>query len=384
MITKHARAFARIGLPVVLIVAFATAAPLGLRYLRAAALLQRIADGRGDGLLADFDRHAVDESTTTIQGEQGPVAARLYTPRGVYDAPGMVIVHGVHHLGLNEPRLMAFARAIAASGIVVLTPEVSDIADYRITAASINTIGASARALHDQLGDRKVGVLGLSFSGGLSLLAAADDRYSSDIAFVLSIGGHDDLARVCEFFATDRIPHPDGSIETFTAHEYGALVLVYSRPEEFFSPQDLPAARDAIRAQLWEQPDQCKSAAARLSPAGRSRMELLITHKKDALSEQLMHSVRDHASEMSRVSPHGNLSGLHVPVLVLHGVGDAVIPTSEALWLEQDVPKPWLRAALITPVLSHVDVGKGSAAMAKFDLMRFIAAMLEETEANAG
>jgi pimeloyl-ACP methyl ester carboxylesterase len=142
----------------------------------------------------------------------------------------------------------------------------------------------------------------------------------------------------------------------------------------------LPAAREAIRDQLWEQPDQARIAAARLSPAGRATIDLLEAHKKEALSAQLMRSIGEHAQEMSQVSPHGHLAGLHVPVLLLHGVGDTVIPTSETLWLETDVPKPWLQASLITPVLSHVDVGKGSAMTAKLDLVRFIAAMLEETD----
>lgn len=266
---------------------------------------------------------------------------------------------------------------------MVLTPELRDIADYRITTGSTDSIGASAKALHDELGGKKVGILGLNFSGGLSLLAAADDHYSDNVAFVVSIGGHDDLARVCEFFASDRIPHPDGSVENLNAHEYGALVLVYSRPEDFFLPDDVPAARDALRAQLWEQPEPCQSAASRLSPARKARIKLLIAHNKDALSAELMHSVREHAWEMSNVSPHGQLARLHVPVLLLHGEGDTVIPASETLWLEKDVPKPWLRASLITPVLSHVDVGQGSRTRAQLDLVRFIAAMLQEAEHNS-
>lgn len=109
MVTRRGRTVARIAIPLLLILALAgTAAPTALRYVRAAGLLQRIADGRGDGRLADFDRHPVQESETVMATPQGPVAARLYTPRGAQDAPGMVIVHGVHRLGINEPRLVAF------------------------------------------------------------------------------------------------------------------------------------------------------------------------------------------------------------------------------------------------------------------------------------
>ena len=47
--------------------------------------------------------------------------------------------------GIDEPRLGAFAHAIAASGVAVLTPEIRELCDYRIVPASIETIGESAR-----------------------------------------------------------------------------------------------------------------------------------------------------------------------------------------------------------------------------------------------
>lgn len=278
---------------------------------------------------------------------------------------------------------MAFARAISAAGVVVLTPELKDVADYRITEESVETIGEAARALHERLGGEKVGVLGLSFSGGLSLMAASDPRFANKVGFVVSIGGHDDLSRVCEFFATDKIAHPDGTLEELTAHEYGALVLVYSHPEDFFSQADVPAAREAIRSQLQEEMGASKVASAKLSTAGRERIALLLEHKTDSLRTELLACAKRHALSMARVSPHGNLGGLHAPALLLHGEGDTVIPASETLWLEQDVPKLWMDARLITPLLSHVDVEKGAAIRDKLALVRFLAEMLRQADACA-
>lgn len=355
----------------------------GREYLRAASLLERIADGHGDGRLADYDRLPVDEIDTPVPSASGLIPARLYVPRGVFNPPAMVIVHGVHRLGIQEPRLMAFSRAISSSGILVLTPELKDVADYRITEESIHTIGAAAKMLHERTGE-KVGIMGLSFSGGLSLLAASDPMHSGDIGFVVSIGGHDDIGRVSHFLATDTILHPDGTMENLKAHEYGALVVVYSHPEDFFSPSDVALAREAVRLQLWEKPDEARAAAPKMSPTGRAKIELLLAHKKEMLAGELLASVRKHADEMSRVSPHGNLAGLRAPALLLHGVGDTVIPTSEMLWLERDVPAPFMRAALITPLLSHVDVAKTATVKDKLALVRFIAAMLSEADRCAG
>src|SRR5262249_10583518 len=156
----------------------------------------------------------------------------------------------------------------AGAGCAVLTPEVAEIAAYRIEPASIDTIGLAARALDARLG-RRAGVMGMSFAGGLSLLAAADPRFKDDIGFVVAVGAHDDLARVARFFATDRTEHPDGSTEALAAHPYGVLVLVYADVGAFFPVAEVDAAREAIRLELSEQHEQARRRADELSPEAR-------------------------------------------------------------------------------------------------------------------
>ncbi|MGB9199054.1 MAG: alpha/beta hydrolase, partial [Terriglobales bacterium] len=77
------------------------------------------------------------------------------------------------------------------------------------------------------------------------------------------------------------------------------------------------------------------------------------------------------------VSPHNRLRELDVPVLLLHGSADNVIPPSESLWLEQDVPPGELKAALISPVLSHVSMEGKPSLIDNLRLVNFMAKMLE-------
>lgn len=99
------------------------------------------------------------------------VRARLYTPVQHPNGPVFLVFHGVHHLGIDEPRLIAFARALSSCGLRVITPELPDIRDYRIDPTSIRTIGETTRWAAQQAGN-PVGVMGLSFSGGLALVAS--------------------------------------------------------------------------------------------------------------------------------------------------------------------------------------------------------------------
>jgi len=348
-------------------------------HLRAAAVLLRVQSPQHPGTLANLIAHPIEEVPTEVPTPSGPIRARLYIPKDRPHAPGMVLVHGVHHLGIEEPRLVAFARALSASGIRVLTPELLSLADYQVDRASIDLIGYSARALSAPLG-QKVGLLGLSFSGGLSLLAAADPRFAPYIRFVVSVGAHDDLQRVSQFLITNTIERPDGSILHMTAHKYGALVLIYSHVSDFFPPADVPVAHDALRLLLWEKNDESRKRAELLSPASHQKMELLYSGHVEALAGEIREAIVRHQGEMAPVSPHGNLGALQVPTLLLHGTGDNVIPSSELLWLQRDVPRAALKSALISPAIGHVELEREPSRADQWRLVHFMAQILELAE----
>jgi pimeloyl-ACP methyl ester carboxylesterase len=356
--------------------------PTIAEHAQATSLLLQLEDSKTRLPLADLGVYVVDESRSTIPSDKAPIPVRIYRPRFITSAPGMVIVHGVHYLGMDEPRLVAFARAIAARGIVVLTPELSDIADYKVTPASTDAIGFAAHDLSMRMG-RPVGVLGLSFCGGLALIAAADPRFSSDIAFVVAVGAHDDMARVSRFLATGQIQKPDGKTITMLPHEYGALILVYSYLERFFAPGDIPTARDAIRLLLHEDVPGAKQKAAQLSPAGQERMNLLFGHQRESIRKELLAAIGADPERYAEVSPQGRMLHIRVPVLLLHGTGDEVIPATESLWLAQEIPQQYLRTVLISPAITHVEVGGEPSLLDKLALVHFIAEMLHEANVSA-
>jgi dienelactone hydrolase len=339
-------------------------------HVRAAALLTQFS-------AKESAEHAVDESPADVVSGPAPFRARLYAPRGAPAAPGIVLAHGVHRLGIDEPRLVRFARAIATSGVVVLTPEIKELADYRVDPRSIDTIGAAAHALAARTGG-PVGVMGMSFAGGLALLAAADARYAPDVGFVVAVGAHDDLGRVSRFFATSSIPLPNGTTQAMHAHDYGPLVLVYANVEDFFTAADAPAAREALRLWLWEERDAARARAAALSPEGRAKIDLLFGSHVDALAAELLAEIARREGSMGPVSPHGRLQSIHVPVFLLHGAGDTVIPASETLWLAEDVPRAYVHDVLVSPAIVHVELEGEPTIGDKWALVHFMAEVLQQ------
>ncbi len=345
-------------------------------HLRAMSLLMRFSDPQATGFTARFAQRPFTTELTAVQTPQGPLKYRLYIPQGVEHPPALMVLHGIHNLGLEEPRLIRFASAAAGAGMLAMTPELTDLADYHVTPRTIDTIGLAAKELSRRT-RHKVGIIGMSFAGGLALITASRPEYADKIGFVAAVGSHDDMERVSRFFASNVAEHPDGSKQPFVAHEYGALVLAYTHLDEFFSPQDMPAAREALKFRLWEKPEESSKAEQGLSAAGRAEFEMATRHRED-LQPQLLAEIKRHTSDMAAVSPHGQLAGLKVKVFLLHGTGDTIIPASESEWLAKDVPSADLKRLLISPALVHVHLEDKISFRQQWDLIDFIAGMLEE------
>lgn len=352
--------------------------PIAQNYLHAASLLMRIGDPDAQGWIANSGVHAIETRNETFDFDGQTIPARVYAPLGVGPAPGIVVVHGMHELGINEPRLVNFARALAASGFVVMTPEVQAIAEYRVEAQSAELIGTAAQALAHELEAPKVGVLAISFSGGLALLAATDPQYNTSIAWVASIGGYYDLAHVLEFFATGDAVRPDGTVEHLTPHEYGPLIVVMDRPGDFFPPEDVDKAREAIKLVLSGRGSRSEAITAQMTPAGQEVMQRIYHKQLDSFRQAILAEVGKDREQLAAASPAGRLAFVHAPIFLLHGADDNVIPPTELLWLKEHVPQQYRAAALVSPAITHVEVGHKSSLREQLALVHWLSLLLQQ------
>jgi dienelactone hydrolase len=284
----------------------------------------------------------------------------------------------VHYRGIDERRLVPFARALVEAGNTVLTPELADVADYRITASSVSVIRDAVRYLvarRDHVAGDRVGLLGFSFAGGLSLVAAQDDATARHLSFVTSVGGHHDLGRVMRFLVHDEIETPHGIVQQ-RAHEYGLVVLLYANLERFIPAPDLPVMRAAFKAWLHEDRKSARAAAEdRISLESDFIWELLETQQLQLLAPDLDALLEAQRADLAALSSAGHLRNIPVPVYLLHGSHDSVIPPSEtdAASLELEGAD---HLALVTPLLEHVEVSKTAGLADKWALLTFMAKLL--------
>jgi dienelactone hydrolase len=344
--------------------------------------------------VATVTRDTVSTREMPLPSRHGPVRTRLFTPAHGHERT-LVLTAGVNALGIDEPRLVKMATEIAASGFAVITPELPDLGDYRITARLPDLVedvalwAASDRTLAR---DRKVGLVGVSFSGGLSIVAAGRPALHPRVAFTLSFGGHGDLARTLRYLCTGE--HPGNP--PHAPHDYGVAIILMNVAEDVVPAEQAEPLRGAVRtflnashlAMFDARRSEAEFARARaeeqaLPEPARTVMHYVNTRNVAALGALLAPSAeRFPASPV--LSPE-RMPAPPTPVYLLHGESDSVIPAAETLMLARS-----LRArgtpveALLTPLITHADVGPDVTLRETWAVVRFWAGMLGRWPHAAG
>jgi len=105
-------------------------------------------------------------------------------------------------------------------------------------------------------------------------------------------------------------------------------------------------------------------------------MDALLARRIDEVRPQILNAIHTDEVELASISPRGHMANLRVPVYILHGSADNIIPPAESLWLAQDLPHEDVRDVLITGAFSHVDPEKDASVWEELRLVHFIAGVL--------
>jgi pimeloyl-ACP methyl ester carboxylesterase len=189
------------------------------------------------------------------------------------------------------------------------------------------------------------------------------------------------MARVTQYYWTGRDARPDGSVEVLPAHEYGPLVLEYEYLEQFVPPQDLGPVRAVLRAHLYEDKKAEAEASLGLNEAQKRETLELMDATSEATRAKIAAVIAQHTNDLAGLSPRGTLRTLRTPVYLLHGEADNIIPSAETLWMASELPQEDLKAMLVSPVLSHLDLdGAKPGWMDEWRLVHFFGVVMEAAE----
>jgi hypothetical protein len=383
-------------LVVVMIVALVllVGASAGRPYARALSLIVRAADmgGSVETFANERARPITIDPVRALPTRHGDVSARFYRPEGQFTRT-VLLVPGIHAMGIDEPRLTALAKDLAGSGVGVMTMALPDLQRYEITPRSTDQIEDAAAwvAQRGELApDQRVGMVGISFAGGMSIVAAGRPGIRDRVAFVLSFGGHGDLARVTHYLCTGEAPRVDG-IEVHPPHDYGVAVVLYGVAPRVVPPEQVEPLREGIRTFLWgsqltlvdrTKADETFAKAREIAKALPRPASIYLGHVNDRNVRALGPVLVPHIAALSsnpNISPERAPAAPVAPVYLLHGAGDTVIPSVESALLGEHLARHGVDArVLLSRLITHAEVDQSAAATETWKLVSFWADVLRQ------
>ena len=357
-------------------------------YVRAAAFVAQAAGMTGVvASAAELEAGSVTERPVRIKWRGGELPGRWYEPQQRQALP-VLLVPGVHASGIEEPRLVGVARDLASVGTPVLTAELADLKRYAITPLSTDMIEDAALWLSGQPAlapDGRVGMIGISFAGGLSIAAAARPSIRDRIGFVMSFGGHGDLPRTLRYLCTG--VQPDGA--TRPPHDYGVAIILLGAADRVVPAQQAQPLRDAILtfldASRLDMVDKARSQAEfararELATALPEPAATLMGYVNERNVAKLGPILLPHVEAMAD-DPALSPSLAAVPsaaVYLLHGADDNVIPAVESELLARELRKRGVAVEkLATPLITHAEVDRPPSISETWRLIHFWGSLLD-------
>jgi hypothetical protein len=374
---------------------------VSLPYLDALGFIIRAADLPGTpSTVASWRASSFTrDAETTVPTRAGDIPARYFRPSR-QTRRTILLIPGVHRDGINESRLVGLAEDLAATGFGVLTVAAPDLQRFKITPQVTDVIEDAVRWTSEQpqfRTDGKIGVLGISFSGGLSIVAAGRDSIRDRVAFVMSFGGHGDLARALHYLTSGEIL---GDLETakrssavagadhvgvHPPHDYGLAVVLLNLADRVVPPEQVePLARGidgfllASSLAVTDPPraipvfEEMKKYQETLPEPSRTYMQYVNDRAVDKLGPVLLPVADALASHpaMSSLSPE-KATPPAAPVFLLHGVDDNVIPSVETVLLAEHLKGKARVTGLLSGLITHAEVNRTATSTEVWRLASF-------------
>ena len=293
------------------------------------------------------------ESEVLIPVREGasPIPGTIIRPEGS-EMRGWVVLHGMTRLGRAHSELGRFVRAIASTGASVLVPEIREWTELEFAPRRAQAILRGAVDWLYQSPAIEPGgitVAGFSFGAPQALFAAADVELGRKIRGVLGWGGYADIERTFRFSFIGEHEW-DGVSYRQRPDPYARWVIGRNCIPLSASLADHTALVAALhrlaveagekRLQTWDPAsDPVKEELRRrLPPRDRSLFDVFappVDREPDpgaaeALVSELVPAIR---REIPLLEPVPLIDRLTVPVRLLHGRSDHLIPFTETLRL---------------------------------------------------
>ncbi|MBI2936174.1 MAG: hypothetical protein HYY31_05155 [Chloroflexi bacterium] len=265
----------------------------------------------------------VEQVALSMGSRQGD--ADLYRPGGSGKHGGVVLFLGhVAPAAHDDPRVVGLGKALARAGTVVLVPWPRQ--EKRVDVGEIEQLVFAFQYLADQgFVDRtRLGLAGFCVGASIALVAAADPRIRSEVAFVNAFGAYFDAR--------------DFMKQISSGHSFYNGVVELWEPDrltrEVFNTQLMESVADREERQALERalahPGGSLEGVAELTPQARAVFRLLAGGTLQEADRALAQLAPEAQEQLRAISPSVVIDRVDARVLIMHDREDNLVPSEES------------------------------------------------------
>ncbi len=279
-------------------------------------------------------RSAVPYSSTEGQ----PELAELWLPAWASSerrAGAMLLVFGVNNVGRNHPAIVRVAEGLARSGVAVLVPDSRSMLEGRLREDDLDKVidAFQLLAARPEVDPARVGMVGFSVGGSLALIAAADPRIASRVAWVNAFGAYGDAESYLASVATHAYLGSSGEIVPWEPTQLAREVFLRLLLDSVADTRDRALLQQRYGEEIASDGLVSSDSGLRTSLAsegGRAVYDLLTAGSLGEARRAIDSLPAPTRAFIRAISPIAHLDGLRTRVYLMHEIADHHVPFVES------------------------------------------------------
>lgn len=333
-----------------------------------------------------YDRllgHRATFTDSTIPGSNGPIDVRIFAPVGRPAGRPIVMVHGLVPYGNRDGYLDAVANNLAELGYMVVVPTLPAETHYEMRPSDLTVIENVINWTARETG-QKVSVIGASFGGGLAVSAALSPSVAGHVKLIFMLSGYYNMDSIARYYMHEPVYDPYG--RRYQGDPPGPLMILSPYLAELVPSDELSALKqelEVLKSRRGLRVAERDLAVVRLSPNEQRDLDDLETVSTPEIRQRFIAMLARHRQDFEAMSPSAVIGNLNVPLYVLHGVSDTVLPAGEIEWMRKDLAGNPNAHILITPWVGHAAIGQPASLRQKLAVASFGAGILAKISRSA-
>jgi dienelactone hydrolase len=280
-----------------------------------------------------FTREPVRQEVTYPQAT-GTGVADLYRIADGKKRAAVLLFLGANAAGRDDRDVVSLGKALARAGFVAMfhwSPTMG--LQYNIDASEIENLVWAFQYLKRQefVDQRRVGLGGFCVGASFALVAAADPRINSEVAFLNAFGPYYDAHDLLLQMAS-RSRFYQGQTESWEPDNLTMRVLANELIETLPDPQERSVLGHIFLAEQVGEGFRpgATAAALLLSPEATVVYQLLVGTTVEEAERLYQDLPASFLADMQRISPSTSVANLKARVMIMHDRDDRLVPAAES------------------------------------------------------